>query len=263
MYQDLFSLNDRVIIVTGGAGHLGAEISRGLAAFGARVVVVGRDKTHFDELLRHDTFESGGRIECHACDVSDDQAFAELVERTWRDHGRIDALINNAASGARQKWEALDKSEWLKGLEENGLHHYFTCTKIVGEYLLAAGRGAIVNNASLWSFLAPDFKVYLDLNNEPSVHAAVAKGGIVQMTRYLAALWGPKGVRVNAFTPGWFPKRRGPDRPDYLREITSRVPAGRIGTPSDIVGVVVFLVSDASAYMTGQNVVVDGGYSIW
>ena len=261
-YQDQFCLNDRVVIVTGGAGHLGIEISKGLASFGARVIVVSRTNGRFQQLLDFNNTESLGVIECTVCDVSDEVAFAKVVDRTYSKYGRIDALVNNAAAAKRESWEELNKERWLEGLE-GVLNHYFTCTKAVSQYMLKAGKGTIVNNASVWGFLAPNPKVYLDLGNAPPLHTAAAKGAILQMTRYLAALWGPKGIRVNAFSPGWFPKNRGPERPDYLREITSRTPMERLGTPRDIAGVVIFLMSDASAFMTGQNLVVDGGYSIW
>lgn len=251
-----------MVIVTGGAGHLGSEISKGLASFGARVIVVGRSETRFPQVMEFNSPELLGEIECHVCDVTDEAAFAKLVASTLSTYGKVDALVNNAAAGKREKWEDLDKEGWLQGLE-GSLNHYFTCTKAVSKHMLEAGKGTIINNASLWGFLAPNPKVYLDLGNEPPVHTAAAKGAVLQMTRYLAALWGPKGIKVNAFSPGWFPKKGGPERPDYLREITSRTPMERIGTPQDLVGAVIFLVSDASAFMTGQNLVVDGGYSIW
>jgi NAD(P)-dependent dehydrogenase (short-subunit alcohol dehydrogenase family) len=260
--QNLFSLTDQVVIITGGAGHLGSEISKGLASFGARVIVLGRSEERFQPLLDFNSSGAPGEIECVVCDVSDEHAFAKVVDQTWFKYGRIDTLINNASSGNRDKWEELDKDGWLQGLE-GALNHYFTCTKAVSKYMLEAGKGSIVNNASLWSFLAPNPNIYLDLGNEPPVHIAAAKGAILQTTRYLATLWAPKGVRVNSFSPGWFPKKSGPERPDYLHEITSRTPMERIGVPEDIVGVVVFLVSNASSFMTGQNLVVDGGYSVW
>lgn len=263
VYRDLFSLTGRVIIVSGGTGHLGREISRGLAVFGARVIAVGRDERRFAELNGFKDSDSTGSIECRACDVTDDAAFTRLTAETWRAYGRIDGLINGAGAGKRETWEQLDKKGWLEGLEQ-GLNHYFTCTKAVSRYMLEAGRGTILNNASLWSFLAPDPRIYLDLNNGPAAHNPVAKGAILQLTKYLAALWAPRGIRVNALTPGWFPKKSaGPQRPDYIREITSRVPMERIGAPPDLVGAVVFLMSDASAYVTGHNLVVDGGYSVW
>jgi gluconate 5-dehydrogenase len=97
----------------------------------------------------------------------------------------------------------------------------------------------------------------------PSAHHAAAKAGILQLTRYLAAEWASQGIRVNSVSPGWFPQKRGPERPDFMDEVNSRIPMGRIGQPSEIAGAVIFLIGDASSYVTGQNLVVDGGYSIW
>lgn len=262
MYENIFQLTGRVIIVTGGAGHLGRSICEGLAAFGAHAVAVGRNEDRLRALRDTSRPGASGSVECRVCDVNDVRAFTDVAEHVFKEHGRIDGLVNNAHAAGREKWEELDKAGWLAGLEGT-LNHYFTCTKIVGEYLLKAGSGAVANNASLFSFLVPNAKMHLDLNNMPPVHYAAAKGAVLQMTRYLAALWGERGVRVNAFSPGWFPQKRGPDRPDYLRELTSRIPMARIGQSADLVGTVVFLLSDASAYVTGQNLVVDGGYSLW
>ena len=262
-YIDQFSLQDRVILVTGGAGHLGTEISKGLASFGATVVVVGRSRSKLDDLSAFNSLEVQGAIDCYQCDVSDEQAFQDLVVHVQTRYQRLDGLVNNASFGNRDKWQELDKKGWLDGLE-GSLNHYFTCTKAVSESMLQEGKGVIINNLSLWSFLAPDMKMYLDLNNEPPVHVAAGKAAALQMTKYLASLWASKGIRVNAFTPGWFPKKgNGPERLDYLNEITSRTPMGRIGYPSDVVGTVVFLASDASSFMTGQNMIIDGGYSLW
>lgn len=131
------------------------------------------------------------------------------------------------------------------------------CTEAVKDHV-----SVIANCVSLWADLAPNPKMYLDLGNEPTPAIVGDKGTRLALTRYYASFLAPK-VRVNAFSPGWFPKKRGPERPDYIEEITNRTPLGRIGQPEDIVGTVLFLLSDASRFMTGQNLVVDGGYSIW
>jgi gluconate 5-dehydrogenase len=125
------------------------------------------------------------------------------------------------------------------------------------------GRGVIINNASLWGIVSPDPRTYLDLKNEPPIFLPAAKAGVVQLSKYLAVLYASKGIRVNAISPGFFPQRRGPDRPDYMREITARIPMARIGLPHEIAGIVAFLFSDAASYMTGQNIIVDGGYTLW
>lgn len=255
MYSKLFSLEGRVVLVTGGAGHLGREISRGLASFGAHVVALGRDRERFAEL-------ETDRIECVVCDVQDETAFAKVVADVQRQHGRIDGLVNNANAAKRETWDELDGAAWRAGLDAT-LNHYFICTRTVATHMLAAGRGVIVNNASIFGLVAPTFPMYPEGIRGPSAHHAAAKAGILQLTKYLAAQWAERGVRVNAISPGWFPQKRGPERPDFMREVTSRIPMGRIGQPQDLVGAVVFLVSDASSYVTGQNLVVDGGYTVW
>lgn len=255
MHEKLFQLDGRVVVVTGGTGHLGREISRGLAGFGAHVIAVGRNPERFAEL-------QDANIECVKCDVQDEAAFAAVVADARQRHGRIDGLVNNANAAKRETWDELDASAWRAGLDAT-LTHYFTCTKVVANHLLDAGHGAIVNNASIFAFVAPNAGMYPDGIRGPSAHHAAAKAGILQLTRYLAAQWAARGIRVNAVSPGWFPQKRGPERPDLMREVTSRIPMGRIGQPPELVGAVIFLMSDAASYVTGQNLVVDGGYSLW
>ena len=262
MYEQLFSLSGRVVIITGGAGHLGRELTKALASFGAHVVAVGRSEGRFPEPMALNAPTLSGSVDCIACDVTDAERFTAVVDGVWRKHGRIDGLINNAASGRREKWEQLDKKGWLDGFE-GLLNHYFTSTKAVSRYMLEARSGTVINTASIWGFVAPIQKMYLDLNNNPPAYVSAAKGAILQLTRHLASEWAGRGIRVNAISPGWFPQKRSPERLDYMQEITSRIPMGRIGVPADIVGAVIFLASDASAYVTGQNLIVDGGYSIW
>lgn len=254
MHEKLFRLDGKVVIVTGGAGHLGREISRGLADFGAHVVALGRNREKFEGLR-------DAHLECVCCDVQDEAAFADVVTDIRGRHGRIDGLVNNANAAARETWDELDALAWRAGLDAT-LTHYFTCTKIAVPHMLEAGCGAVVNNASLFGFLAPDSSMYPEGIRGPSAHHAAAKAGVLQMTRFLAAQWAPQGVRVNAITPGWFPQKRGPERLDFMREVNSRIPMGRIGQPSEVVGAVVFLIADASSYVTGHNLVIDGGYSI-
>lgn len=252
MSRDLFSLNGQVIVVTGGAGHLGREITQALTNAGAKVVVVGRNRERF----------AGLEAECVVCDVQDEAAFTAVIADVRKRHGRLDGLVNNANAAKRESWDELDAAAWRAGLDAT-LNHYFTCTKAVAPYLLEAGRGAIVNNSSIFGLVAPNTAMYPKDIRGPSAHHAAAKAGILQLTRYLAAQWASQGIRVNAVSPGWFPQKRGPERPDFIREVTSRIPMGRIGQPAEVAGAVVFLMSDAASYVTGQNLIVDGGYSLW
>jgi NAD(P)-dependent dehydrogenase (short-subunit alcohol dehydrogenase family) len=105
--------------------------------------------------------------------------------------------------------------------------------------------------------------MHLDLGNAAAAHHVAAKGGVLQLTKYLASLWASEGIRVNAISPGYFPQKRGVERPDYMDEVKRRIPMARIGSPNEVAGAVVFLASSASSYITGQNIIIDGGYSIW
>jgi gluconate 5-dehydrogenase len=259
---DPFSLAGRCYIVTGGAGHLGRAISVGLADAGAKVHAIGRDPAKLSALAEHNAVYDEPRLFTRALDVLDEAAFSAFVDELLGQTGRLDGLVNNANAARREPWEELDKTGWRAGME-GALDHYFTCTHAVSRHLLAQGSGVIINNASLFAFLAPFFPMHLDLGNAAAAHHAAAKGGVLQLTRYLAALWAPKGVRVNAISPGYFPQKRGVERPDYMAAVNARIPMGRIGRAQEVAGAVVFLASDAASYITGQNIVIDGGYSLW
>lgn len=259
--DEVFSVAGKSIIVTGGAGHLGSAISMGLARRGAHVVALGRSTDTLDRLAGVAKGASlAGTLTCVQCDVTDPAAFARVAGDVVARQGGIDVLVNNAHAGRREPWDAMTLEAWQAGLR-GSLDHYFTCTHEVSRYMTQAGSGCIINNASLWAHVAPTARMHLDLNNKAPVHYAAAKGAVVAMTRFLAAELAPHGVRVNSFSPGFFPRKRGPERPDFIAKITSRVPLARIGQPDELVGVVVFLASRASAYITGVDIVVDGGYS--
>jgi gluconate 5-dehydrogenase len=257
-----FSLRNKVAVVTGGAGHLGSAISRTLAEQGAHVIAVGRTPEKFAELAESDSWtQHGGVLEFRQLDLLDKPAVEACFREIAAAHGHLDVLVNNAYAARREKLDELNRQNFTEGFNQT-FSIYFENAMSALPYLKATS-GAVINNASLWGVLAHTPPMYLDLGNAPSLHTAVAKAGVIQMTKYLAVEWAPFGIRVNAFTPGWFPRKRGPERPDYMREITSRTPLGRIGQPAEIGGVVAFLASPAASFITGQNIIVDGGYSIW
>jgi len=261
-YQKLFSLEGKVAIVTGAYGHLGTSISKALAGFGANVILVGRNEQKLKDFVNRNQKSFKNRFEYFVCDVTHEDDFQNIVDKVVTNFGSVDILVNNAYKKQYEKFEELTKELWNHALEHT-LTHYFTCIKAVSHTMLKAKKGSIINIASIYGFLGTDQRIFAPLGRKSPIHYSVSKGGILQMTRYLATLWAEKNIRVNAISPGHFPPKRGPERPDYISALTDRIPLGRIGQPDDLAGVVVFLASDASSYITGQNVVVDGGWSIW
>jgi NAD(P)-dependent dehydrogenase (short-subunit alcohol dehydrogenase family) len=237
MKNDLFSLKNKTAIVTGAHGWLGKGIIKGLTDFGAQVIAIGRQE----------------------CDVTNDDSFRKYTSK----YKKIDILINNAMRKANESFETMTKDEWSQGIEGT-LTHYFTCSQAVIPKMKQTG-GSIINIASLYAFLGVDQSMYLDLGNNPAVHYTAAKHGVIGLTRYIATYFGDNGIRCNALSPGYFPKKTPgvPERPDYIEEMIKRTPMRRIGKPDDLTGAVVFLASDASSFITGQNIIVDGGFSSW
>ena len=250
----LFDVSDRVVVITGGGGYLGKAICEVLAGNGARVYSLCRSAPR-------GSIPAPGLTHL-TCDVRNPGDFTKSLKKILKKEKKINTLINNANDAQREKWEELSLKKWRAGFR-GSLDHYFSCAHLALPHLLESGSGVMVNIASIFGFLAPDERVYPRDIRGPSAHHAAAKAGIIQLTRYLAVKFASRKLRVNCISPGWFPKPGGRERPAYLRRISEKIPLQRIGRAPEIGGTVLFLVSRASEYMTGQNLVVDGGYSTW
>lgn len=254
MNTGVFDLAGRLIAVTGGAGHLGSALCQGLADAGAHVLCLSSRLHHFRQPIHPE-----GVVTSRICDVANEAEFDEMIGRKFAaiHHDRLDGLVTCAGRAPRgvDLDSASDFTAGLKTLETTTI-----CCRVALRYL--SNGASVVNVASMWGLVSPDPKVYLDLGNEPGLATPSAAAGILQLTKYLAVLAAGKQVRVNALVPGWFPRNRGTPRPDYMRQIESRVPLGRIGQPEELVGPAIFLLSSASSYMTGQALTIDGGYTL-
>jgi NAD(P)-dependent dehydrogenase (short-subunit alcohol dehydrogenase family) len=250
----LFSLTGRVAIVTGGSRGIGQEIAEGLAEAGAALMLCARREQWLTPAL--DEFRAKGiRVEGELCDVSNPADVTRVVEQTMAAFGRVDILINNAGIswGERPETMALDK--WQKVLDTN-LTGAFLFAQAAAREMLKVQRGAIVNIASVAGLRSathgPHYAGYV-----------ASKAGLIGLTRELAASWGPSGIRVNAIAPGFFHSRLAdPVIAVVEPAIQQRQPIPRVGAAGELKGVAVFLASDASSYITGQTIVVDGGGSI-
>ena len=266
---ELFSLQGRTAIVTGATGLLGREHCRALAEAGARVVATDLDAAACDALAA----EIGGGAFGHRADVTDPGSLEILLAAVLSITGRVDVLVNNAALNDRyedpstaletSRFERYPLERWEQVLKVN-VTGVFLCSQVIGTHMAETGRGSIVNIASTYGVVAPDQSLYLDLEGRRRFYKSPAyptsKGAVLAFTRFLAAYWGGAGVRVNALSPGGV--ENGQDD-FFVAEYGSRTPLGRMAAPTDYRGALVFLASEASAYMTGAHLIVDGGFTIW
>ena len=269
-YKDLFSLDGQVAVVTGGAGILGAHCCAGLAEHGATVVVLDLTSEKAVETAQSLTEQFGTPALGVGCDVSDPQAVQAAVEQVVETYGEIHVLHNNAASKSNDltalfaPTEDYTLDQWRAIMSVN-LDGMFLVAQAVGAQMIQQGHGSIIQTASIYGVVGPDDRIYEGSHylggaiNTPAVYAA-SKGGVVALTRYLATTWARHGIRVNTLTPGGVESGQNET---FTSKYAARVPMGRMGLPHEMVGALVFLASDASSYMTGQNLVVDGGLTAW
>jgi NAD(P)-dependent dehydrogenase (short-subunit alcohol dehydrogenase family) len=249
-----FRLDGRVAVVTGASSGMGVPFARCLAAAGAGVVLAARRADRIEALAA--SLRAGGAQACAvACDVAREADVDALVAATLAAFGRVDVLVNNA--GFTQIVPAEDQAlaDWRAQIDVN-LTGAFLCAQRFGRAMLEAGRGSVVNVASILGLVGS--------GQVRQAAYAAAKGGVVNLTRELAAQWARRGVRVNALAPGWFPTEMtdemfGDER--SLRWMQGHTPMGRAGELAELEGPLLFLASDASSFVTGQTLAVDGGWT--
>ncbi len=252
MTDELFSVRDQVVLVSGASRGIGRTIAKGFAARGAQVIVTGRQRETLEKTAGE--LQSGDKhVRAVTCDVADGESIAELVAAVLAEFGHVDTLVNVAGVNRRKRAEEFSVDDYDFILDIN-LKGAFLLSQAVGRAMLARGQGCQINVSSL--------------NNErPLTHVApyaISKAGLGQMTRALACEWGPRGVRVNAIAPGciltdlteklWSQER--------MRQWgLANTPLRRMGRPDDLIGAAIFLASPAAAFLTGQIIYVDGGFT--
>src|SRR5580704_15905019 len=249
-----FDLSGKVAIVTGGNGGIGLGMARGLAQAGADIAVVGRNEAK-SAAAACGLRKLGAKAISVTTDVTDKAAVDAMVERTYRELGRIDILVNNAGINIRKPPQTLDPAEWDSVIRTN-LTSAFLCSQAVYPAMKAAGGGKIINIGSMMSIFGASFA--------PAY--AASKGGIVQFTRSCAVAWARDNIQANAVLPGWIDTdltRRAREEIDGLHDkVLARTPAGRWGAIDDFAGIAVFLASAASDFVTGTAIPIDGGFSV-
>ncbi len=259
--HDLFNLHGRVAVVTGAAGWLGSAMSRALAEAGARVVATSRSAAQAAEFAA--TLPGNGHfgLEFEQNDTDSIPALvAGIVERT----SRIDILINNAYGGTAPSIDTATAADFDSAYHTGVTAYFMLAREVVFHLRERQASGSIINIGSMYGVVAsyPDAYIDQEINSPPTYHGL--KGGIVHLTRHLAAYWAADGIRVNTISPGPFPSQRVKEgMPDFIEGLETRVPLRRMGLPEELKGVTVLLASDAGSYITGQNILVDGGWTAW
>ena len=260
--SDAFSLDGKVIVLTGAGGIIGREVTRKMLGAGARVFAIDRDVSILENLG-----EAHESLILRSADVSSPdslrQARAALVER-W---GDADALLNNAATKTDnffEPFETFPLSDWNQIMDVN-LTGAMLSAQVFGSPMAVRGSGCIINTLSIYGIVAPDQGIYEGSEylgrkiNTPAIYSA-SKAGLWGLTRYLATYWGHRGVRVNAITPGGVFSGQNET---FVRNYSRKVPLGRMAAESDMANAMLYLASDAAQYVTGHNLVVDGGWTAW
>jgi NAD(P)-dependent dehydrogenase (short-subunit alcohol dehydrogenase family) len=263
--EQLFRLDGRVALITGGARHLGYDMADVLAAAGARVVVTSRTLAAAEAAARRLAQRHGIEALGLALDHRDHAQVAEVVARAARWRRRLDILINNAGGGSGQSAAHLLERNPLDVVDliQNNLVGALHCSQEAAKVMVPRRRGKIINIASIAGLIGRDRRMYqrYRMKGQPVDYAA-AKAGVIGMTRDLAGLLTPHGIQVNAISPGAFARDTMPE--GFRREFSDRTPAGRMGRDGiDLKGAALFLAAPASDFVTGQNLVVDGGFSLW
>ena len=259
--MDLFSLRGRVAIVTGACGWLGSAMSRALAEAGATLVVTSRVAEQAAQFAAQLPGEGHIGIGFEQGDTDTIPGFvAGVVQRL----GRIDVLVNNAYGGTAPNIDSATAEDFDRAYHTGATAYFLLAREVMSHMRERKAPGSIVNIASMYGVVASYPNAYegLPVNSPPNYHGL--KGAVVHLTRHLAAYWAPHNIRVNAISPGPFPKTETIEQlPEFIERLEQKVPLGRMGQPHELKGAVVLLASDAGSYITGQNLLVDGGWTAW
>jgi gluconate 5-dehydrogenase len=255
--KQLFDLSGRVAFITGGSIGLGRQMAEALAEMGANIALCARKKERCQQAAE-ELKQLGVQTLALSCDVKDPASVQQAVDATVAQFGRIDVLINNAGISWGAPTETMSLADWHKVIETN-LTGTFLCSQAVGKHMIAQGRGGkIINIASVAGLGGSS----ADTVQTIAYHAS--KGGVVTFTKDLACQWAVHNIQVNAIAPGWFPTHMSDWVIEHKKEILLKtIPQRRFGSDHDLKGAAVFLASDASAYVTGHILVVDGGQTAW
>lgn len=261
-----FRLDGRVCFLSGATGHLGRAMAQALATAGAHLLINARTEDAVNKLVS-ELHSTGGKASAACFDVTSQNAVKSAVEQIRRQHGRLDVIVNNASAGRSGTLDNMTAADFEQVYRVNVIAAFQllqAAIPLLKESVKLTGGASVVNISSMYGSISPDPSIYGEsgANNPPSYGAA--KAGVIQFTRYAACHLASDRIRVNCISPGPFPAQRYFEKDsEFSRRLSAKVPMQRTGEPSELQGPLLFLASDASSFVTGINLPVDGGWTAW
>ena len=265
-YKKIFELTKKVIILTGANGFLGNYFIKGIAEHGANLALIDIDQAKLKKLSIKLSQKYKVKCNYYVCDITNNLQVKSTVDKIKNDFGKIDVLVNNAqGNDVIKPFEDMTLEDWRKtsSVNEEGI---FLVSQAVGSLMSKQkSGGSIIQISSIYGVVAPDHRIYENsvFNNKKMGSTAVysfTKAGIIGLTKYLSTYWAEKGIRVNCITPGGIESNQNEV---FKANYSSRIPLKRMGKPDEMVGGLIFLASNSSSYITGHNLIIDGGLSAW
>jgi gluconate 5-dehydrogenase len=260
--NDFFSLKDKVVLITGGNGHLGKAMCEVLCQYEATLIIASRNIKKNNALRRYLIKKFNANVIYIEMDLSVKTSVLEGIQTILSKFNKIDVLINNSYYGAGNELLSMTDQEWEQGIN-GSINSCFRITQLVLNHMMKKGSGKIINISSIYGIVAPNVSIYENNNFYNPANYGVGKAGIIHLTKYIAAVYGKYGITCNCISPGPFPNNNVQKNFDFIKKLEKQVPLNRIGIPNDLKGIVLLLASDNSNYINGANIPVDGGWTIW
>lgn len=262
--EKLFDMSEKTVIITGAAGLLGSQYAEGLSDAGANVVLADIDYKTCKQISSKLSDKNNSENLAIKLDLTNKKSIQEMVKKSKKRFSSIDVLINNAADQGDSKlrktpFEDFPLKNWNHAIDVN-LTGVFLCCQEVGKIMVKQHDGVIINIASTYGIVGPDQRIYGKSGQNSAAFYAATKGSLINLTRYLAAYWQGKGIRVNTLSPGGV--KKGQDK-NFVKKYSQKTMLGRMANKDEYIGPILFLSSNASSYMTGSNLIVDGGWTAW
>jgi len=264
MQNDFYDLSGKTVILTGGAGFLGSVYANAFIRSGANLVLADLNFSKCKRIANSLNKKSKNQCLPVKLDVTNKKSIQTLVSKTVKKFGKIDVLINNAVDQGNKfirkgGFENFLLSEWNKELSVN-LTGIFLCCQEVGKIMVKQKNGVVINISSIYGNVAPDHRIYKNNGLNPTISYSVTKGGIISLTKYLASYWHKDGIRVNTLSLGGVENKQNKE---FIKKYSNKTMIGRMAKKDEFTGMLLLLSSDASSYITGSNILIDGGWTSW